>query len=427
MDERPLNPHKTMESPAQFDLNAAIAQWRGSLAQSPEYSAADLDELESHLRDSVESLARSGMTLESAFAAASARFGQPDAIAREFGKAHPERGLASRLIWLVIGLVLLRVPGAVAGTLENAFEMAAYYFGPHTPRSPLGTFPLASQALVTVIVLCVYYRFLCRKFDVLERLAQWAIDRPRRFIGFLVAASVCLFALPSLSSACVHHFVPIMSFFPDDWNLKMRVLVDQLLITLLSFGVGLAPLVAQIRSRPLAPEVARRRTLHVAWISAAWIVSSLAKFALYFSQNCITPIEWAVLNGHVNSKSLLTTGMILTALALDVLILFRTYRFARNDSALFGRFEIFATERPKRLLVEMLAIASAGGVLLEFFEFLLEQVMPNEYFRDLSFAYSTIALVWLSNLSILGFMLWLAFKACRLGREIQQNVPRGTN
>jgi len=67
-----------------FDLNAAIQHWRKELAKSSSFRPDDLDELESHLRDSVSSLQAQGLTLDEAFLIARRRTGPKDVLAAEF-------------------------------------------------------------------------------------------------------------------------------------------------------------------------------------------------------------------------------------------------------------------------------------------------------------------------------------------------------
>jgi hypothetical protein len=64
-----------MENETSFDLNAAIQRWRGQLAGSPSFRADDLEELESHLRDSVVSLQAKELSDEEAFLIAVRRTG----------------------------------------------------------------------------------------------------------------------------------------------------------------------------------------------------------------------------------------------------------------------------------------------------------------------------------------------------------------
>ena len=56
-----------MENQTSFDLNAAIQRWRAGLAKSSSFHTDDLDELESHVRDSATTLRAQGLTDEEAF------------------------------------------------------------------------------------------------------------------------------------------------------------------------------------------------------------------------------------------------------------------------------------------------------------------------------------------------------------------------
>jgi hypothetical protein len=56
-----------MENQTPFDLNRTIQQWRQHLEQSAAFQRADLEELESHLRDSLPPLQSAGLSAEEAF------------------------------------------------------------------------------------------------------------------------------------------------------------------------------------------------------------------------------------------------------------------------------------------------------------------------------------------------------------------------
>ena len=56
MDDRSRNTQKIMENQTAFDLNQAIQRWRENLANSPAFRSENLNELESHLRDSISTL-----------------------------------------------------------------------------------------------------------------------------------------------------------------------------------------------------------------------------------------------------------------------------------------------------------------------------------------------------------------------------------
>jgi hypothetical protein len=101
-----------------FDLNAALKRWRAGLAQTGSLSSADLDELESHIRDSAERLQRAGLTGEEACLVAIRRTGRPDLLADEFAVVNRYAIWVDRLTWITLGWI---IPSAVvaAGTLVS--------------------------------------------------------------------------------------------------------------------------------------------------------------------------------------------------------------------------------------------------------------------------------------------------------------------
>lgn len=75
-----------METPTSFDLDQAIQQWRERLAQSPALHQESLNELETHLRDSIAILERSGLSQVEAFTTATRRLGGERQLQNEFAK-----------------------------------------------------------------------------------------------------------------------------------------------------------------------------------------------------------------------------------------------------------------------------------------------------------------------------------------------------
>lgn len=68
-----------------------IESWRAYVSRKSALSAADVDELEAHLRDRIEALVDSGLTDDEAFLIAVTRMGSLDAISREFAREHSDR------------------------------------------------------------------------------------------------------------------------------------------------------------------------------------------------------------------------------------------------------------------------------------------------------------------------------------------------
>jgi hypothetical protein len=73
------------------DLEAQIDRWRGYVQRRQAIAAADVEELEDHLREQVEDLLANGLDHEEAFLVAIKRLGNLDAVSREFAREHSDR------------------------------------------------------------------------------------------------------------------------------------------------------------------------------------------------------------------------------------------------------------------------------------------------------------------------------------------------
>ncbi|MEV6235482.1 permease prefix domain 1-containing protein [Lentzea sp. NPDC051838] len=73
------------------DLEAQFAEWRRYVRSRPELRQADADELEDHLRGSVDELIAAGLHSDEAFLVAVKRMGSLDDLSREFAREHSER------------------------------------------------------------------------------------------------------------------------------------------------------------------------------------------------------------------------------------------------------------------------------------------------------------------------------------------------
>lgn len=91
-----------MENQTAFDLNHAIQNWRENLAQSPAFSSENLDELESHLRDSMVALQTRNLSAEEAFLIATKRIGKHNVLESEFGKINGRAVWFDRGLWILL-------------------------------------------------------------------------------------------------------------------------------------------------------------------------------------------------------------------------------------------------------------------------------------------------------------------------------------
>src|SRR3712207_7072095 len=73
------------------ELEAQFAQWRHYVQGRRELQPSDADELEDHLRGSVDELVAAGLSADEAFLVAVKRMGSLDELSREFAREHSER------------------------------------------------------------------------------------------------------------------------------------------------------------------------------------------------------------------------------------------------------------------------------------------------------------------------------------------------
>jgi hypothetical protein len=119
-----------------FNLDQAVEKWREKMFAAGIRKSTSLDELEIHLRDHIERLAREGNSVEAAFDAAIQKIGQIDVLKREFAKAEGFSGWldafksrgAQRILavvwmaasgWLLLTYALLRFIWRIRATFMS--------------------------------------------------------------------------------------------------------------------------------------------------------------------------------------------------------------------------------------------------------------------------------------------------------------------
>lgn len=100
-----------------FDLEKAIAEWRGRMLATGVESPVPLEELEGHLREDVEQQVRSGSDQQAAFACAVRGIGAGGELAREFGACpgninNSLKIMKQKLIYAAVAFVLVAVGAA---------------------------------------------------------------------------------------------------------------------------------------------------------------------------------------------------------------------------------------------------------------------------------------------------------------------------
>jgi hypothetical protein len=106
-----------------FDLEAAITDWKQSLAGHESLSPDDIAELETHLRDGVSSRNAMRLSEVEAFLIVRRRIGQPSDLDAEFAKEPSLTRWAHRGKWMCIGILALIFVRSAGGFLFQVVRL----------------------------------------------------------------------------------------------------------------------------------------------------------------------------------------------------------------------------------------------------------------------------------------------------------------
>jgi hypothetical protein len=172
-----------------FHLEQAIAEWRRRMAAGGIKSREVLEELESHLREEVEHLRRSGATAERAFQDAVQRVGTSGELKMEFAKVSPPE--------LRFGRNLQRVSCAGMAIFVLAIEGWLLFESEITQGTRLCGLTLVS--VIAAYIACLPYL----NHNFLSGVRGWAIRKTLADVCNYAAALWCLLLL--LGAANVVH------------------------------------------------------------------------------------------------------------------------------------------------------------------------------------------------------------------------------
>jgi hypothetical protein len=176
-----------------FDLTSRIRQWRQDLAQREAFLPADLDELEGHVRDSVERLTSSGLSEEDAFVVALHRLGHAEALTREYAKSNGAIVWSRRLLWMLVGYLVVPLVLAISMSLANGLAVLGAKLGVEGASLAYldGSVVLLCMAGWIVLAAALISNSPSRLRDLADRSLSWLAAR-RLFAVALVAALLWL-------------------------------------------------------------------------------------------------------------------------------------------------------------------------------------------------------------------------------------------
>ena len=193
------------------ELNARIAMWRDTLAFR--LSNADLDELEDHLRQTVDALSDVPLSLDERFVLATHRLGAPTAIAKEFEKGDPSRVWRSRVLWMLVGSVGFGLFGRLVECAAHGLALVVLRLeaSPHAAALAAFSFQVAAWLLIAgeLVALTRGNGRAARAFAA--RFTRLPISLKTTLAA---AATVVLFGLPGgLMKALTYSTIPRAEFW----------------------------------------------------------------------------------------------------------------------------------------------------------------------------------------------------------------------
>ena len=110
-----------------FNLEQSIADWRKQMLAAGIKSPVPVEELESHLRDYIASLIKSGLSEKRAFEAAAQQIGQANTLQREFKKM--EGTLVTKVAIIALGIfVVLFGPAVMLPALAKHRDLGIWNY-----------------------------------------------------------------------------------------------------------------------------------------------------------------------------------------------------------------------------------------------------------------------------------------------------------
>ncbi|MGV3533342.1 MAG: hypothetical protein ACO1QR_13320 [Chthoniobacteraceae bacterium] len=223
-----------------FELEASIAAWRAKFRSHDGIGEAQVQELESHLRDGIDDLHRGGLSLEESFLVARHRLGG-ESVADEIRRADPARLWAGRARWMFLGVLSYYALNSLTGAVGGIIQIATAFLAPGVDAVRIAGL-LATVTSVSLFVWAIWqvargrWQFTSIKsFAALQRplpLALVAVGAVLlgKFIGIFETAAI-VHGLAPQSYGEVHRtlawyglgealMIPVALAFATDWARK---------------------------------------------------------------------------------------------------------------------------------------------------------------------------------------------------------------
>lgn len=116
----------------------------------------DVEELESHLRDSVETLSKSGLSTDEAFLVAARRAGSPSELESQYDTVNTASIWRARALWMISGILLYWVLGSINEILSSVSMITGSYFSLGANIAAWGGVAIQLIFLVSLVAALVF-------------------------------------------------------------------------------------------------------------------------------------------------------------------------------------------------------------------------------------------------------------------------------
>lgn len=167
-----------------FDLEKAIQNWRCDLLQNQSMLETNADELESHLRDEMDSLMLVDLNAEEAFMVSTHRIGDNKTIGQEFAKVNPKVAWRRRIFWMLLGILIAIIINTLA---QLSSGMSAYLL---VKASVNNTLSVAVTAVVYMGTFAGVLLLLIFGFDLINQVYKRMFTTSALLAGSVIVLMV---------------------------------------------------------------------------------------------------------------------------------------------------------------------------------------------------------------------------------------------
>lgn len=164
-----------------FQLEKSLMDWKKKLSASNSLTSSDIEELESHLLDEIDSLKKKTLTEEEAFYVACSRIGSVDLLTSEYSIVNSNFLWIKKFLWLLSGYLIISFSEKLITTL-SIFITTTFFKRIELHAHELTYISFAVNLLLSIVILCILFlprirgiAYFQSKFNYLLVYKKWLL------------------------------------------------------------------------------------------------------------------------------------------------------------------------------------------------------------------------------------------------------------